>query len=211
VETSYQFAYHDELTGLPSRRAFNEALQTLEVPYSFAAVDIDHFKGFNDTYGHEIGDEVLRLVAAKLEGVSGGGRPYRCGGEEFAILFPKKTTAEVVSHLEELRVAIENAQFHMRGNDRRQVSRGPDRRSATRSRARKADAIRQLARDISKESISVTVSMGVASCLSAGTLTEEVLKAADKALYRAKANGRNRVELAASRRRSGHAKAAGIA
>lgn len=211
VETSYLFAYHDELTSLPSRRAFNDALHALEAPYSIAAVDIDHFKSFNDTYGHEVGDQVLRLVASKLADVRGGGHAYRCGGEEFTILFPKKTTPEVVPHLEQLRVIVQNAHFHMRGNDRRQAPRGPDRRSAGRSRARKADAIRQLARDASKKSISVTVSIGLASCLSAGILTEEVLQAADKALYRAKANGRNRMELAASRRRSGNAKAAGIA
>jgi diguanylate cyclase (GGDEF)-like protein len=215
VETSYLFAYHDELTTLPSRRAFNDALQTLEAPYSIATVDIDHFKTFNDTYGHDVGDQVLRLVAARLEHVTGGGRAYRCGGEEFTILFPKRNTSEVLPHLEQLRVTVENAQFHMRGSDRRQVPRGPERRSGQRSRTRKADVIRQLARNssenTSRESLSVTVSIGVASCLSPEIQTDEVLEAADKALYRAKANGRNRVETAASRRRSGRAKAAGIA
>lgn len=211
VETSYLFAYHDELTGLPSRRAFNDSLHALEAPYSIAAVDIDHFKSFNDRYGHDVGDQVLRLVAAKLAGVTGGGHAYRCGGEEFTILFPKKTTAEVVPHLEQLRVVIEEADFQVRGSDRRQVPRGPDRRAGGRSRARKADAIRKLARDIARESTSVTVSIGVASSLSAGILAEEVLQAADKALYRAKANGRNRVEQAASPRRPGRVKAASIA
>ena len=211
VETSYLFAYHDELTGLPSRRAFHDALHTLEMPYSIAVVDIDHFKGFNDTYGHDVGDQVLRLVASKLARVTGGGHAYRCGGEEFTILFPKKSTAEVAPHLEQLRVTIENAYFQMRGTDRRQAPRGPDRRSAGRNRARKGDAIRQLTRGAPKESISVTVSIGVASCPSAEVSAEEVLLAADKALYRAKANGRNRVERAASRRRSARAQAAGIA
>src|SRR5579872_5139207 len=64
VETSYLLAYHDELTSLPSRRAFNDALLRLEAPYSVAMVDIDHFKRCNDTYGHDVGDEVLRLVAS---------------------------------------------------------------------------------------------------------------------------------------------------
>jgi len=62
VETSYLLAYHDELTALPSRRAFHEALLRLQPPYSIAMVDIDHFKRCNDTYGHDTGDEVLRLV-----------------------------------------------------------------------------------------------------------------------------------------------------
>ena len=82
VESSYLLAYHDELTTLPSRRAFNDAMHRLQVPYSIAVVDIDHFKKFNDTYGHETGDQVLRLVASNLARVTGGGRAYRCGGEE---------------------------------------------------------------------------------------------------------------------------------
>ncbi|MFZ0760222.1 MAG: GGDEF domain-containing protein, partial [Candidatus Sulfotelmatobacter sp.] len=100
VETSYLLAYHDELTTLPSRRAFHDALLRLEPPYSIAMVDIDHFKRCNDTYGHDVGDQVLRLVASRLARASGGGQAYRCGGEEFAILFPGKTTTEVMEHLE---------------------------------------------------------------------------------------------------------------
>jgi diguanylate cyclase (GGDEF)-like protein len=211
VETSYLFAFHDELTGLPSRRAFNDALRRLEAPYSIAAVDIDHFKSFNDTYGHDVGDQVLRLVACQLARVTGGGHAYRCGGEEFTILFPGKLTPEVAPHLEQLRRAIESTQFHMRGNDRRQTPRGSERRSAgARNRTRKADAIRQLARSTPVEAISITVSVGLANCSSSVAETEVVLQAADKALYRAKANGRNRIEVAPSRRSRG-AKAAGIA
>ena len=90
IENSYVLAYHDELTALPARRAFNDALFRLEEPYAVAAVDIDHFKRFNDTYGHETGDQVLRMVAAKLAGATGGGQAYRVGGEEFTILFPAK-------------------------------------------------------------------------------------------------------------------------
>lgn len=211
IETSYLFAYHDELTGLPSRRAFNEAFDSLQPPYSVAVVDIDHFKSFNDTYGHDVGDQVLRLVSSKLAGVTGGGRAYRCGGEEFTILFPGKVTSEVLPHLELLRLAIEKAQFRMRGSERRQAPRGPDRRSVgSRSRSRKADAIRQLARDHSIGAVSVTVSIGVATCQSEVTHRESILQAADKALYRAKASGRNRIEITTSRR-SARAKTAGIA
>ena len=82
IENTYVLAYHDELTSLPARRAFNEALLRLEAPYSIAVVDIDHFKSFNDTYGHDTGDQVLSMVAARLAGVSGGGQAFRVGGEE---------------------------------------------------------------------------------------------------------------------------------
>lgn len=221
IENSYLLAYHDELTTLPSRRAFNDALLRLPQPYSIAVVDIDHFKKFNDTYGHDTGDQVLRLVAARLARVSGGGQAYRCGGEEFAILFPSKVTAEVLPHLEQLRATIEASEFHRRGTDRRQIPRGPDRRNErARGRVRKGHAIRQLLREAPAAALSVTVSIGVADATAARTTARTtddrphpdlVVEAADKALYRAKANGRNRVETATSIRRRKGAKAAGIA
>jgi diguanylate cyclase (GGDEF)-like protein len=205
VETSYLLAYHDELTTLPSRRAFNEALLRLEPPYSIAMVDIDHFKRFNDTYGHDTGDQVLRLVASRLGRVSGGGQAYRCGGEEFAVVFPGKTTKEVFDHLEQLRASIEASSFRLRGSekDRRQEARGPDRRGQrTNARTATGHAIRQLARGGASKELSVTASIGVATSSRGSSSADEVVQAADKALYRAKAAGRNRVETAlASRRR----------
>jgi len=211
VENSYLLAYHDELTTLPSRRAFNDALLRLQHPYSVAVVDIDHFKRFNDTYGHEIGDQVLRLVASNLARVTGGGQAYRCGGEEFMILFPGRTTPEVVDHLEELRRAIELSEFRTRGGDRRQAPRGPDRRNPqTRGRGRKGHAIRKLAEEKHSPALSVTVSIGVATSAKEGLDPEVVIRAADKALYRAKDNGRNRLETATADRRP-RVKAAGIA
>ena len=66
-------AYDDELTGLPARRALNEALARLRGTYTVAMVDIDHFKRFNDEHGHDVGDQILRMVGARLAGVGGGG------------------------------------------------------------------------------------------------------------------------------------------
>jgi len=212
VENSYLLAYHDELTTLPSRRAFNDAILRLHDPYSIAVVDIDHFKKFNDTYGHETGDQVLRLVAAHLSRVTGGGKAYRCGGEEFNVLFPGKTISEVVDHLEQLRAAIESAEFHMRNQDRRRVPRGQDRRNEkTRGRTKKGHAIRQMLQDKPTGPLTVTVSIGVATSAKEQSSPEEVLQAADKALYRAKANGRNRLEAASTARRRPRVKTAGIA
>ena len=212
IENSYLLAYHDELTTLRSRRAFNDALQRLKSPYSIAVVDIDHFKRFNDTYGHDTGDQVLRMVAINLGRVTGGGQAYRCGGEEFNILFPGLTTTEVLPHLEKLREAVANAEFRMRGNDRRQAPRGPDRRNQrNRARPRKGDAIRRLAGGKPPSSLSVTISIGVATASTERSSPQTVLESADKALYRAKANGRNRVEAAMSSQRRPRSKAAGIA
>jgi GGDEF domain-containing protein len=208
VETSYILAFHDELTTLPSRRAFQDALLRLQLPYSIAMVDIDHFKRCNDTYGHDTGDQVLRMVASRLARVSGGGQAYRCGGEEFAILFPGKTTTEVLDHLEKLRADIEASKLHLRGPDRRQEARGPDRRNQ-RGRAQTGHAIRQLSRVTRSDELSVTASIGVATSRRENPSAEEVIQAADKALYRAKAAGRNRIETAS--RRGVRSKAAGIA
>ncbi|HTS36799.1 MAG TPA: GGDEF domain-containing protein [Candidatus Solibacter sp.] len=212
IENSYLLAYHDELTTLPSRRAFNDAMARLQDPFSIAVVDIDHFKSFNDTYGHDTGDQVLRLVASNLARVTGGGQAYRCGGEEFAIVFPGKTIAETAVHLEQLRARIEQLQFRTRGNDRRLVPRGPDRRNQrTPTRGRKGYAIRRLANQPNPAFLSVTVSIGLANCTEARPLPEMVLEDADKALYRAKENGRNRLESAIPRPRRTRSRAAGIA
>jgi GGDEF domain-containing protein len=224
VETSYLLAYHDELTTLPSRRAFHDALLRLEAPYTIAMLDIDHFKRCNDTYGHDTGDQVLRMVASRLARVSGGGQAYRCGGEEFAILFSGKTTSDVVEHLEKLRADIEASKLRLRGPDRRQEARGPDRRNQrssnqrppnqrSRSRAQTGHAIRQLSRvePSSSDELSVTASIGVATSTRENPSSEEVIKAADKALYRAKDGGRNRIETASTPRRKARSKTAGIA
>lgn len=177
VESAYTLAYHDELTGLPARRAMNDALLRMGSTYTVAMVDVDHFKKFNDTHGHDVGDQVLRMVAGRLARVSGGGRAFRYGGEEFAVLFPGKTVAESAPHLEKLRAAVADATFTLRGTDR------PKRKPKS-PRARGADA----------KPLAVTVSIGAAQARGSA-LPDDVVKAADKALYRAKEGGRNRVAL----------------
>jgi diguanylate cyclase (GGDEF)-like protein len=190
VETSYLMAYHDELTGLPGRRAFNELLLGLENPYAIAIVDIDHFKRFNDTYGHDTGDEVLRMVASRLADVSGGGKAVRCGGEEFAIVFPQKAAKDAFEHLEALRETIASSAFKVRGQlDRRKMPRGADdRRQSAKKKSRKVPTVRA-------GEATVTVSIGVAEPSTKNHKVDQVISAADKALYRAKEGGRNRVEL----------------
>ncbi len=176
VEAAYAMAYRDELTGLPGRRALDDALKQMEGAYAIAMVDVDHFKKFNDTHGHDAGDQVLRMVAARLARVGGGGRAFRYGGEEFAVLFPGKSAGESEPHLEALREAVAESSFKVRGPGR------PRRRpKSPRARATKP------------RELSVTVSIGVAQSRAAAQ-PENVLKSADKALYRAKKSGRNRVE-----------------
>jgi GGDEF domain-containing protein len=211
VETSYLLAYQDELTGLPSRRAFHESLLRLETTYSIAMVDIDHFKRCNDTYGHDTGDQVLRLVAGRLARVTGGGCAYRCGGEEFAIVFPGKTASEVLANLENLRANIESSSFRLRAGERRQEPRGPDRRTDSSRIRKEGSAAGRQAKSAPATQLSVTASIGVATSSKKNLSAEDVIQAADKALYRAKAGGRNRIETESPSRRRAKSKTAGIA
>ncbi len=197
IENSYFLAYHDELTSLPARRAFNEALLGLEEPYTIAAVDIDHFKIFNDTYGHETGDQVLCLVASRLAGVSGGGQAFRVGGEEFSILFSGKLAADVLAHLELLRADIEESVFRVRsGSERRTKPPREDRRRPSSRKLRRSRPSKKASSELS-----VTVSIGVGESTDENRDPEQVIRAADKALYAAKAAGRNQVVVETSGRR----------
>ena len=87
---SHRLAFRDTLTGLPGRRALEERLRSLGGRYAVAMVDVDHFKKFNDTHGHDIGDQVLKLVGARLAEVGGGGIAFRYGGEEFSRALPRR-------------------------------------------------------------------------------------------------------------------------
>ncbi len=237
IETSYVLAYHDELTGIRGRRAFNESLLSLDQQYAIAIVDIDHFKKFNDTYGHDVGDQVLCMVAKRLSDVGGDGQAFRCGGEEFAIVFRNTSAKEAFEHLDALRQRIEKSTFQVRGADRRaeknaekSAEKGSNRRSATSQSDRRKSAKRKTAaaRSLSKQRelfaqpasqspdrksdrssdrlasdrlpdcLSVTVSIGVAEPSTRHRQPEQVIQSADQALYRAKNEGRNRVELAST-------------
>jgi len=175
IEASYLMAYRDGLTELPGRRALNEALPRLSGQFTVAMVDVDHFKRFNDTYGHDAGDHVLRLVAARLAQASGGGTAYRYGGEEFALVFPGKGQDECLPHLEELRETVETSRFTMRRRFRPRIKPKADRGKK------------------SRQGIVITVSIGVAERNHRHASPDQVVQAADKALYRAKEAGRNRV------------------
>jgi len=179
IETSHRMAFSDELTGLPSRRALTDALMRLPELYTVAMIDIDHFKKLNDEHGHAAGDQVLRLIGSTLTRTEGGGRPFRYGGEEFAVLFPGKSTDEALPYLEDLRETIEASSFVVRGRNRPKAR--PEKP------VRSSGGLRR---------VTITVSIGVAEPEESGVDPEDVIRAADQALYRAKRDGRNRVCVA---------------
>lgn len=171
-QESWNIAYLDQLTELPGRRALDEAMGKLEGVYSVAMVDVDHFKKFNDTYGHDVGDQVLRMVASRLRAVSGGGKAYRYGGEEFTVLFPGRGAEQAFPHVDDLREKIAGDSFELRQRDRREDEIEPD-----------------------PVIINITVSAGLAE-RDGKADAESTIKSADEALYAAKRAGRNRVKTA---------------
>jgi GGDEF domain-containing protein len=184
LELTHGFAFKDALTGLPSRRALQESLADVRRPYTLAMVDVDHFKRVNDRHGHDVGDQVLRMVASRLNRASGIGRAFRYGGEEFTLLIDGAERTEVKDQLESVRRAIEESEFKVRRKFR---ARGPGGKGARRrgTAGRRGAIPRRL---------SVTVSIGAADSSKAED-PESVLAAADKALYKAKRSGRNRVAV----------------
>jgi diguanylate cyclase (GGDEF)-like protein len=159
----------DHLTRLYNRRFFmNRADELLKIslhrskqPLSFVMLDIDHFKNFNDTYGHQTGDRVLQVVASEMQRrVRKDDICSRYGGEEFAMLLPNATGDAATSMADRMRAALAETRYTGLGL-------GVD--------------------------INITVSMGVATCPRDATTIPELIELADKALYQAKAGGRNRV------------------
>jgi diguanylate cyclase (GGDEF)-like protein len=178
LQDTFRMAFRDELTGIPSRRALNEQLAALGNRYTIAMLDVDHFKKFNDTHGHDLGDQVLKLVAAQIGRVGGGGKAFRYGGEEFTVLFPGTDVEDAIPHLEAVREDIESYRMALRGASRP---------------ARTRRAKRQRGGWRGRNAVSVTVSIGVAERNGRFDTPQEVIEAADRALYRAKEKGRNRL------------------
>ncbi len=179
IKNFYSMAYIDELTGLPSRRALSEELNKLGSNYSVAMLDIDFFKKFNDKYGHDTGDQALKMVSALIKKTRGGAKAFRYGGEEFTLIFSGKSVKEVYPYLEKLVKLIANRPFVIRGRNR------PKRKSKKKLKSRLLSG--------SKKEVKVTVSIGVAEKGDKHNSPDEVIKDADKALYKAKKTGRNRV------------------
>jgi GGDEF domain-containing protein len=185
LKDSFTMAFKDELTGIPSRRALMQYVQTLGRKYTVVMSDIDHFKKFNDTYGHDVGDEVLKLVASKLDNVTGGGKTFRFGGEEFIMVFPRKTSAEVMPFVEIVRQTIADYDIALRAKPRPPKPKKP--------LASKKPATKKLAKD---KVVKVTTSFGIAQRTKEHADFASIMKQADIALYAAKKGGRNCVKIA---------------
>lgn len=165
-------AMTDSLTGIYNRRFFDEMLQKQialanrhNESLAVLIVDLDHFKAFNDTYGHQVGDTVLQRVAKAIRNsLRTSDILARYGGEEFAIIMPTTSASKngALEKAEKIRQHVESIVF---------------------------DDI------VAGKSLKITISIGIASFPEHGTDQETLIGAADKALYSANVGGRNRVEV----------------
>ena len=166
--------YLDDVTGLPVSFALNKALRRLPRRYALARVKIDEFETFREENGADAARRMLRLVARALTKVGGGGRVFYCGEYLFAVIFRRTLAKAAARHLEVVRRIVERVTLDVRV---------PERPRAEQS-ARVGSVVRTVA---------VTISIGVAQPESRRDDPHEVLRAADRALDRAKEAGQNRV------------------
>jgi len=129
-ENLQTMSYEDSLTGLKNRRSFNElfaresaiALRT-SAPLSFIMIDLDHFKGFNDRYGHQAGDEALRLVADTMRSrFRETDVVCRYGGEEFAVILPGATSGDAETLARQILLAVQNLSVFHQNRDLGQLT-----------------------------------------------------------------------------------------
>ncbi|HSG88316.1 MAG TPA: GGDEF domain-containing protein [Pseudomonadales bacterium] len=189
---SYRMAFLDPLTGLPGRRLLDEHMARLGRRWAVAMVDVDHFKKFNDNHGHDVGDQVLRMVAATLRRHFGR-HAYRYGGEEFTILFPGRSAGQARERCEAVRADIAQRQLMLRGKDRPEGKAPRKARKGAAGADGKAGKASKKAVAPAQRGLGVTVSIGIAERSAQMRRPEVLIKAADVALYRAKQGGRDRV------------------
>lgn len=179
VQASHRQAYRDDLTCVPGKLAYEETVAALGQQYVVAVAGIDQLKQYTGQHGKPVGDQLLQLVAPKIVVAAGSGKVFRVAGEEFTILFPRKTATDSLVALEAIRKAVERSAFYLRGRDR--VWEGS---LSPRSKG---------------EPLAVTVSIGVAESGQGRASLGLVTKAAYRALYEAKGEGGNLVKRGAIR------------
>jgi diguanylate cyclase (GGDEF)-like protein len=182
ILSSRKMAFNDELTGIPGRRSMVQYAEELGPKYALVMIDIDFFKKFNDKYGHESGDDVIKLVASKIAKTGNRAKAFRYGGEEFTLVFDGKSIDEVRETIEDLRVKIESYPMAIRTHKRAK-------KSAVEARNRRQAPVK-------KEIVRITCSFGLAESVAGSKEFKAALKRADMALYKAKKGGRNCVRTA---------------
>lgn len=175
LQASHQEVYRDELTGVPGKAAYDQTVAGLGSKYVLAIIGIDQLKQYGNQYGKAVSEQMLRLIAPKIMAAAGGGKVHRLAGEEFTVVFSRKSATETLVVLGAIRKAVEETQLYLRGCNRVWERGG---------------TARAKSRDVA---VPATVSIGVAESGDVQSSLALVTKAAYRALYVAKGEGGNRV------------------
>jgi len=180
LQSFYQQTYRDELTGIPGRLAYDDAIGQLGKRFSVAVISIDQLTKYANTHGKPVSEQILKRVAPRVQAACSDGQIFRTTGEELTVLFPGKSTTETLNTLETVRKTIEAICLFLRGRERVWEKQRGTKQVGSRDRA-----------------LPITLSIGVAEKLSDSATLTLVIKSAYRALYEAKGIGGNVVKRGA--------------
>jgi diguanylate cyclase (GGDEF)-like protein len=177
LQSFYQRTYRDELTGIPGRLAYDEAIAQLGKRFSVAVISIDQLTQYANTHGKSVSEQILKLVAPRVQTACSDGQVFRTTGEDLTVLFPGKSATETLGALETVRKTIEAISLFLRGSDR--------------VWERQREAQKTGSRD---QALPITLSLGVAEKAGDSATLTLVIKSAYRGLYEAKGVGGNVVK-----------------
>ena len=179
LQSFYQQTYRDELTGIPGRLAYAEAIGQLGKRFSIAVISIDQLTQYANTHGKSVSEQILKRVAPRVQAACTERQVFRTTGEELTVLFPGKSATETLMTLETVRKTIAAIDLFLRGRDRVWEKQRGTKKTGSRDQA-----------------LPITLSIGVAETLSDSATLSLVIKSAYRALYEAKGIGGNIVKRA---------------
>ena len=177
LQSSYQQTYRDDLTGIPGRLAYEETTAQLGNQFTIAVLSVDQLKSYGNTHGKSVAEQVLKLVAPKVQSACQEGRVFRISGEELTLLFQNQSAMEALVSLDRVRKFLESSSLFLRGRDRVWEDTRETTSPGSKDRA-----------------LPVTVSIGVADTSTERATLSAVIKSAYRALYEAKSAGGNVVK-----------------
>ena len=176
LQSFYQQTYRDELTGIPGRLAYDEAIGQLGKRFSVAIIGIDQLTQYANIHGKSVSEQILKLAAPRIQAACSDGQIFRTTGEEFTVLFPGKSATDTMGTLDTVRKSVDAIGLFLRGRDRVWEQRGT-KEAGPRDRA-----------------LPITLSIGVSEKLNDGATLTLVIKSAYRGLYEAKGIGGNIVK-----------------
>jgi diguanylate cyclase (GGDEF)-like protein len=177
LQSFYQQTYRDELTGIPGRLAYDEAIGQLGKRFSVAIIGIDQLTLYTNVHGKSVGQQILKLAAPRIQAACSDGQIFRTSGEEFTVLFPGKSATETLGTLDIVRKSVEAIDLFLRGRDRVWEKHRGAKEAGSRDRA-----------------LPITLSIGVAEKINDSATLTLVIKSAYRGLYEAKGIGGNVVK-----------------